>query len=78
LTNALLIGSVDGIIGWEELRFLPGIEVIPIPQVREDYITAGVSRRTKRRNEAMNYLKFLLSDEAKEIMKKHGFQPYEF
>jgi molybdate transport system substrate-binding protein len=78
LTNALLIGSVDGIIGWEELRSLPGIEVIPIPQVREVYITAGVSRRTKRRNEAMNYLKFLLSDKAKEIMKKHGFQPYEF
>jgi len=52
--------------------------VIPIPRVREVYITAGVSRRTKRRNEAMNYLKFLLSDKAKEIMKKHGFQPYEF
>jgi len=76
LTTALLLGSVDGIIGLVELKSIPGIEVIPLPSVSEPRISIGLSKRPKHPEEAWNYLKFLLSSEGKEIMKRYGFQPY--
>lgn len=77
--SALALGAVDAIIGWDvfEKWHPEKIEAIPlkpeeIPRIA--YIPVAVSRFTMNRELAEYFIDFLISDKAKQIFLKHGYE----
>jgi len=76
--NLLALKAVDAVIGWRQIprRSSGKIEAInlkpgEIPRVA--YISAAAISYTRHREEALEFLEFLKSNQAKAIFRKHGF-----
>ncbi len=76
--NIISLKGVDAVIGWEVFRHWDSerIETVflkPEEVPRIGYIPAAVSRFTRNRSQAEQFVSFLISSEAKGIFKRHGY-----
>jgi molybdate transport system substrate-binding protein len=76
--TAVSLRQADAVIGWSVFAaWDPSrIEVVPLPPntvQRIGYLTAAESRFCTRSDEARRFLRFLVSDEARQIFSRHGY-----
>jgi len=79
-TAALLsLKTVDAIIGWDVFKFwdtanIKGIKLQDHQIKRIGYIPVAITKFTNHRTLAEQFIKFLLSDDAKKIFRKYHYQ----
>ncbi len=76
--NIISLKAVDAVIGWEVFEHwdperIETIFLKPEEVPRIGYLPAAVSRFTKDRSQAEQFVKFLNSTEAKGIFRRHGY-----
>jgi molybdate transport system substrate-binding protein len=81
LTVYVALNQVDAVITWEDnaLTAAAKMDIVPIPEDRNmiKTIPAAVLAYSAQKQPAQQFIDFLLSPQAKEIFKKHGFTPYK-
>lgn len=73
---AVRLGQADVAIGWHNFENIGGVDIIklkPNQIKRISFIPASIVSYTKKKALAERFINFLLSDEAKEILKKEGY-----
>ncbi len=76
----LVMGQADAAIVWEPIATaVEEIEVIKIAEEQNqiDIISASVFKKSQNKEIAREFIDFLISDQSKEIFRRHGFQPVE-
>jgi len=76
--NMISLGAVDAVLGWHVFSFwdpqrIETIRLAPHGIPRIAYIPAAVSRFTRQKAMALKFLEFLVSSQAKEVFKRHGY-----
>lgn len=76
--TAISLKMADAVIGWSVFQYWDKerIETIPLKKeeiIRIGYIPIAISRFTKNRKLAQKFIDFLLSEEGKEIFRRHHY-----
>lgn len=76
--TAISLKSVDAVIGWRVFQHWDAerIETIPLASsevIRVGYIPIGISKFTKNRESAKQFIDFMLSQEARAVFRKYKY-----
>lgn len=76
--TAISLKSVDAVIGWRVFQYWDPerIETIPLAPsevLRVGYIPIAISKFTKNKKKAQEFIDFMLSEEAKSVFRKYNY-----
>ena len=76
--SLIAMKSVDAVIGWSVFEHwnpeaIETIKLNPSELIRVGYIPLAISKNTKQKELAQQFIDFVMSDEALQIFKKHNY-----